>query len=311
MLARGSAAGRGNPSTQLTIAISPNGDAQSAPHGKGNVYAPDVLYDNGLYRMWFGGQGRDGHDRIQLAESQDGVNWQPRGVVLEDPTANHVNDPSVVKRGDTYFMYYTRAATDILDEIALATSSDGLHWTKRDVVLQPSPAGNWDSLLVGRPSVIVDGDKFRMWYDGRKDLPPGALADNLKAAGSARSVRLRRILRRLPMASSAGNARLRRKRGRRRCRSHRQSLRNGLRKCGRHAASHQQRRDRVCPKGLFVPLSGSDLDRYGHVTPFLLVDDKTTLASLFIGAARNGRWDENVIARIDLTPANSEMLHAQ
>ena len=70
-----------------------------APHGEGNVYAPDVHVDGNRYRMWYGGQGRDGHDRIHLAESEDGTKWVRRGVVLEDGTANHVNDPSVVRVG--------------------------------------------------------------------------------------------------------------------------------------------------------------------------------------------------------------------
>ncbi len=29
-----------------------------APHGEGNVYAPEVLVEQGRYRMWYGGQGR-------------------------------------------------------------------------------------------------------------------------------------------------------------------------------------------------------------------------------------------------------------
>ena len=81
-----------------------------APHGEGNVYAPEVHVEKGRYRMWYGGQGRDGHDRIHLAESDDGQNWVKQGVVLEDPEANHVNDPSLVRVGGTYSLFYTRAA---------------------------------------------------------------------------------------------------------------------------------------------------------------------------------------------------------
>ncbi len=43
--------------------------------------------------MWFGGQGRDGHDRIHLDVSADGAQWEQRGVVLEDPAAA----PAIVK----------------------------------------------------------------------------------------------------------------------------------------------------------------------------------------------------------------------
>ena len=199
-------------SPKITIVIAPAGDSQSAPHGKGNVYAPDILVDNGLYRMWFGGQGKDGHDRIQLAESPDGRSWHERGIVFEDRAANHVNDPSVVKRGDSYFRYYTRAATDIRDDIALATSNDGIHWTKQGVVLQPSPSGNWDSLLVGRPSVLVEGDRFRMWYDGRKDLPPGVRAEGVPTSVSSTRGRLRRITRWLPLDSHDDRTRIREQR---------------------------------------------------------------------------------------------------
>ena len=59
-------------------------DSELAPHGEGNVYAPEVLVEGGVYRMWYGGQGRDGHDRIHLAESRDGIAWDRKGVVLDN-----------------------------------------------------------------------------------------------------------------------------------------------------------------------------------------------------------------------------------
>lgn len=48
-------------------------DADSiAPHGKGNVYAPDIVrYQNQFY-LYYGAQAKDGHDRIQLAISKNG-----------------------------------------------------------------------------------------------------------------------------------------------------------------------------------------------------------------------------------------------
>jgi sucrose-6-phosphate hydrolase SacC (GH32 family) len=110
--------------------------------------------------------------------------------VLADELANHVNDPTVVRVGDQYFMYYTRAGVDVRDEIAVATSTDGVRWTKRGIALAPSTAGEWDSLLVGRPSALVEDGLFRMWYDGRKNLPLGApvAADVPQAANSSRAV---------------------------------------------------------------------------------------------------------------------------
>ena len=39
--------------------------------GSDNVYAPDLHAWGGAYVMWYGGQGGDGHDRIDLASSRD------------------------------------------------------------------------------------------------------------------------------------------------------------------------------------------------------------------------------------------------
>ena len=75
-------------------------------------------------------------------------------------------------------MYYTRAARGIIDEIALATSTDGVRWEPKGVVLRPGkPVIGQFPLLVGRPSVIHEAGLFKLWYDGRKDLHPGALAE--------------------------------------------------------------------------------------------------------------------------------------
>ena len=74
--------------------------SESDVHGKGNVYAPDVCVADGHWRMWYGGQGKDGHDRIHFAESRDGRAWAKHGVVLEEKNSNHVNDPSVVRVGN-------------------------------------------------------------------------------------------------------------------------------------------------------------------------------------------------------------------
>ena len=159
---------------------------ERGPHNEGNVYAPEVLFEGGHFRMWYGGYGKDGHDRIHLAVSEDGEKWTRRGVVVANDEANHVNDPSVVRVGGTYFMFYTRAVVDVTDDIAMATSQDGVHWNKQGTVLKPGAAGEWDSLCVGRPSVLYEDNVFKMWYDGRKDMPLDATEDVPKSATSTR-----------------------------------------------------------------------------------------------------------------------------
>lgn len=154
--------------------ISSFAKSTEAPHGRGNLYAPDILKHRGEFLMYFGGQGKDGHDRIHLATSTDGKDWEQEGVVLAPEGVNHVNDPSVVSVHGVLYMFYTLAGTGVTDSMGLATSTDGLEWSDRGAVFAPSPSPAWDSLLVGRPSVMHDGERFHLWYDGRKDLPPGA-----------------------------------------------------------------------------------------------------------------------------------------
>jgi len=48
----------------------------------GQVLAPEVLYDGGVYRMWYTGSRIDWHKsgvcfyRVGLAVSEDGIHWQ-------------------------------------------------------------------------------------------------------------------------------------------------------------------------------------------------------------------------------------------
>lgn len=293
----------------LVTVLAAAGDTQMAPHGEGNVYAPDVMVVDGLYRMWFGGQGRDGHDRIHLAESDDGIAWRQRGVVLKDESANHVNDPSVVRVGDQYFMYYTRAGVDVRDEIAVATSPDGVRWTKQGVAITPSAGDGWDSLLVGRPSVLVENGLFRMWYDGRQDLPLGApvAADVPKSAGSTRAVgyaesrdglHWTRPQQAPVFTADAGGVHV--------CRAGDRYIMVYESHAGTLLAASDDGRHWES-RGLFSGLSGTDADRFGHVTPFLLYDASGAQHALFVGAARGGAWDRNAIARI---PISAERLRS-
>lgn len=285
--------------TPWSVAVAAEGEQQLGPHGRGNVYAPEVLVEDGRWRMWFGGQGRDGHDRIFLAESADGRQWQQRGMVLEDPSANHVNDPSVVRVGQLYFMYYTRAAVDVRDDISQATSDDGVNWTKHGPVLPPGDEGQWDSLLVGRPSVLVEDGLFRMWYDGRKDLPIGAPATGVPtSASSTRAVGYAEshdgfTWRRRPtpvFGHDAGGVHVTRV-GERYVMTYESG--GGT----RYATSDDGLA--WADRGWLSERVAGEFDQFGHVTP-MLVHRGGRDAVLFVGGARARTWDTNVVLRVEL-----------
>lgn len=86
------------------------------------MYAPNLQKDGQRWLMWYGSQGVDGRDRIHLTESDDGIGFKKLGVVIDCATANHLNDPSVVRVGDSWWMFYTGAQTSEEDQTAAAVS---------------------------------------------------------------------------------------------------------------------------------------------------------------------------------------------
>lgn len=291
-----------------TVLLRGTADTEVGVHGAGNVYAPEIHRDGDRWLMWYGGQGKDGHDRIHLATSVDLLTWEKRGVVLDEPGVNHQNDPSVVSAEGVWWMFYTRAKRGIFDEIAAATSTDGVRWQLRGVVLHPTAGGAWDSLVVSRPSVLRENGVFKMWYDAR-GLKPGAvspasvkpedlltLADE-RAVGYAESkdgLHWQRIGAKPVLGASAGDVHVSR---------HAEGyvLLYESHEGTRWAASSDGRA--WTTHGLLAPNSGAKTDRGGHVTPFLLVGTGGETWLLFFGC-NTGDWSRNVIACMPIEHLN-------
>lgn len=272
-----------------------SGPTESAPHGHGNVYAPSVLIDGGQWKMWYGGQGKDGHDRIHYAESVDGQTWTKKGVVLEDSTANHINDPCVLKIEDRFFMYYTRAESFVIDRIYVATSHDGMKWEPLQMALDGGPEGAWDALSVGRPTVIRDEGLFKMWYDGRKNFPPGTPVKGVPVAADSHRF--------VGYATSRDGLTWQRH-GHDPVFDHDAGAVDVIRLASGYVMTYESHGGTRYARSLdgmtwedagwVAEKSAGQIDRYGHVTPCLL-KTKDTLW-LFFGAAQAATWDHNCLA---------------
>jgi sucrose-6-phosphate hydrolase SacC (GH32 family) len=147
------AVGSGTPSiTSIAYATSTDGLtwAKQGPQifptlsWEGNEVSPQsMLVENGVYRLWYHAGGildngtRSGGARIGYATSTDGRNWikYPTPVLAEGPVGSYDDgqaaEPRVIKVGGEYRMYYTaeKKATG-KNTLALATSRDGVNWTK-------------------------------------------------------------------------------------------------------------------------------------------------------------------------------------
>ena len=111
---------------------------RAAGHFDANGQAdPSVIYDGpGHWQMWFDAYDGSAWRAIGYATSTDGLSWTKVGAgALPGPVGSwdksYIHHPCVIKTAGTYYMYYAgHAANDTHNNIGLATSKDGVSWTK-------------------------------------------------------------------------------------------------------------------------------------------------------------------------------------
>jgi predicted GH43/DUF377 family glycosyl hydrolase len=132
----------------------------------------------GGYKMWYTAWDTTIEKaNIGYATSTNEIDWQRdtlNNPVLTTGAPGQWDDQivgwcQVILIDSTYYMWYEGDKSGVnLDQIGLATSPDGIQWTKyNDPVLKPSP-GKWDGTLVWAPSVMLIDDTLHMWYCGSR-----------------------------------------------------------------------------------------------------------------------------------------------
>ena len=105
-----------------------------------------VIYENGIYKMWYGGEGNGGC--ACYATSPDGINWTKYSgnPVLRKTNGSWDNEGAggqhtIIRVGDKYYMYYKGygSAAPGWTFYGLAESTDGIHWDKKGKILSPEP----------------------------------------------------------------------------------------------------------------------------------------------------------------------------
>src|SRR6266540_3103905 len=90
-----------------------------------------------------------------LRNGPEAVDFQktgPRVVLKEGPT--------------TYRMWYEAVGANGLTTIALATSTDGLTWSKQGTVLSSGGSTSWERDEVSPNFMLVEGGVYKLWYHG-------------------------------------------------------------------------------------------------------------------------------------------------
>ena len=159
------------------------------------VYAIDafVLKDGSVYKCWYTGwNGEIDHlgdgisdkinFRIGYATSPDGIHWNEiqgsggAGSVLGlggrgESDERGVEDPYIVKEGGVFKMWYVGYDGETR-RIHLATSSDGVSWTKQGIIMEPGAKGEPDELGTRNPVVIRRSGQYELWYQGQSTSKP-------------------------------------------------------------------------------------------------------------------------------------------
>jgi predicted GH43/DUF377 family glycosyl hydrolase len=153
--------------------------APEQPWEKIAVMCPDVMWDDAAkqYRMWYSGGEQYEPDAIGYATSPDGQIWtraKTNPIFSADPQRewerHKVTACQVVRRGDWYFMFYIGFRDVDHAQIGLARSRDGVTGWERhpaNPIIRPT-LGGWDQDAVYKPSAVFDGERWLLWYNGRR-----------------------------------------------------------------------------------------------------------------------------------------------
>jgi len=146
---------------------------------KAAVMCPHVVWDEGtrLFRMWYSGGDQYEPDAIGYATSPDGVRWTklPANPVFQaEPShgweQHKVTACQVIKHGDWHYMFYIGFRDIDHAQIGLARSRDGIQQWERlnaNPIISPGE-GRWDHDACYKPFAIFDGQRWLLWYNGRK-----------------------------------------------------------------------------------------------------------------------------------------------
>ena len=132
------------------------------------VTGPTVVRGpDGVWRLYYSGAGKK--EGVGLLTSKDGQHWIPYAgnPVLEPQSGawdEQILEQAVAYIGDRYWLWYSGYKNPLGPttpiSIGVATSQDGIHWTKFETnpVITPGPRGSWNDLRVLAPDVIEEPD---------------------------------------------------------------------------------------------------------------------------------------------------------
>ncbi|MFD1675731.1 family 43 glycosylhydrolase [Alicyclobacillus fodiniaquatilis] len=152
------------------------------PWEKVAVMCPHVIWDesSALWKMWYSGGEQYEPNAIGYATSKDGLQWNKLSTnpIFEcDPNVaweqHKVAGCQVVKIDGWYFMFYIGYYNEHYAQVGLARSKNGVDDWERHIhnpIIAPDE-GAWDGDACYKPYAIFDGQRWVLWYNGRRGAP--------------------------------------------------------------------------------------------------------------------------------------------
>ena len=144
-----------------------------------SVMNPCVIFEDGIYKMWYAAGETFEPNVLAYAESDDGIHWKKYGT---DPIftrkkeneyeQDRVGGCQVLHTDDMgYVMFYIGYSDIHHANICVSRSFDGIsNWERSPLnpIVVSTPDG-WDADSCYKPSVIWDhqSDRWMLWYNGR------------------------------------------------------------------------------------------------------------------------------------------------
>jgi predicted GH43/DUF377 family glycosyl hydrolase len=150
-------------SKQSIIAVGESGSWDGTAVGIGAI-----IYENGLFKMFFNAYDQTKKFRIGYAFSSDGLHWQKHSSpVFEGASIWNFSTVSsaIIKNDSGYFLYYSARPISSNDYvIGMAFSKDGMKF--QDTYNKPVmyPTQTWEAKSIYWPSIIKDKDQYIMIY---------------------------------------------------------------------------------------------------------------------------------------------------
>lgn len=132
-----------------------------------------VLYENNSYKMYYHALAGGAASKVGYAVSSDGLNWtRPLSTPVLSPGNEYSWDAlgtvpgAIIHESSGYKMYYMGMSSPYSNwHIGLATSVDGINWTKHPTPVIWGTSG-WEFQIAPSSIIKIDG-VYHLYYTGR------------------------------------------------------------------------------------------------------------------------------------------------